>query len=188
MAASYPTSVKVFTTKSTADVVQAAHVNDLQDEVNAIEAGLLNGTAPLNSSNSTVANLSVTGGSTLVSLALPSTGTIAIKDSSGTARVIMQKSTQGTPIFGYFQDRVFQSGSSYSLGVTNGLIFIRTTAGTYGLFMMAGSGTPTEVAESGTSYSNSSASTGMITLLANGRIENHTGSSATLSWVVMGMI
>jgi hypothetical protein len=39
--ASYPSAAKVFTTKNTGDAVQAAHVNDLQDEVNAIEAALL---------------------------------------------------------------------------------------------------------------------------------------------------
>lgn len=48
---SFPAAVKTFTTKNTGDVVQAAHVNDIQDEVNAIEAGYINGTARLNSSN-----------------------------------------------------------------------------------------------------------------------------------------
>lgn len=62
--ASFPGSVKSFTSKNSGDVIQAAHVNDLQDEVNAIEAGYINGTAPLNSSNSTVAALSVSGAST----------------------------------------------------------------------------------------------------------------------------
>ena len=62
--ASYPGSVKSFTQKNSGDVVQAAHVNDIQDEVNALEDGLLSGTARLNSSNSTIARLSVTGGST----------------------------------------------------------------------------------------------------------------------------
>src|SRR3990167_6512778 len=61
---SYPATVKAFTTKNSGDVVQASHINDAHDEINAMEAGLLNGTARLNSSNSTVANLSVTGGST----------------------------------------------------------------------------------------------------------------------------
>src|SRR5574343_672390 len=61
MAASYPTSAKTFTTKNAGDTIQPGHLNDLQDEVAAIEAGLLNGTAPLNSSNSTIANLVVTG-------------------------------------------------------------------------------------------------------------------------------
>lgn len=45
MAASYPTSVKTFTTKvDVTDVNYAAHVNDLQDEVRAIELEL--GTLP----------------------------------------------------------------------------------------------------------------------------------------------
>lgn len=41
MAASYPTSVKSFTTRSTNQTIAAAHVNDLQDEVAAIETALL---------------------------------------------------------------------------------------------------------------------------------------------------
>lgn len=67
MPASFPLSVKVFTTKSdgAGNVIAAAHVNDLQDEVVALETGLLQGTAPLNSSNSTFATLSVTGNSTI---------------------------------------------------------------------------------------------------------------------------
>jgi hypothetical protein len=45
MSASYPGAVKTFTTKNAGDAIQPADVNDLQDEVNAIEAGLLNGLA-----------------------------------------------------------------------------------------------------------------------------------------------
>lgn len=41
MAASYPTSAKSFTTKNTSDTIQAAHVNDVQDEITAIENDLL---------------------------------------------------------------------------------------------------------------------------------------------------
>lgn len=41
MPASWPTSVKTFTSRTdTTDVIYAAHVNDLQDEVNAIETSL----------------------------------------------------------------------------------------------------------------------------------------------------
>jgi len=68
MPASYPSAVKSFTTKNTGDTIQASHIDDLQDEVTAIETGLLTGTARLNSSNSTLATLSVTGGSTLLTL------------------------------------------------------------------------------------------------------------------------
>ena len=66
----YPTSAITFSNKNAGDVIQPSHVNTLQDEVAAIEAGLLNATAPLNSSNSTVANLSVTGGSTFTGAAV----------------------------------------------------------------------------------------------------------------------
>lgn len=45
MAASYPTSVKAFSVRATGDTIQAAHVNDLQDEVTAIENALINGIA-----------------------------------------------------------------------------------------------------------------------------------------------
>jgi hypothetical protein len=61
MPASYPTSVYSPASKNTGDIIQAAHVNDLQAEVTAIEGGLLNGTAPLNSSGSTMVTLNVTG-------------------------------------------------------------------------------------------------------------------------------
>lgn len=62
---SYPDSVKSFVSKASGQNIDPAHVNDIQDEVNAIEAGLRNGTAPVNSSGSTVARLQVNGGSTL---------------------------------------------------------------------------------------------------------------------------
>ncbi len=101
--ASYPNSVKTFGTKSAGDTIQPAHVNDLQDEVAAIEDGLLNGTAPINSSritapsmqignatissltvtaftfpaNSTLTNLNVTGGSTLTTLNVTGGSTLA---------------------------------------------------------------------------------------------------------------
>lgn len=64
--ASYPTTPKAFVTRNTGDVIQAAHVNDLQDEVNALETGLLQGTARFHSSNSSMATLNVTGKSTFV--------------------------------------------------------------------------------------------------------------------------
>lgn len=92
MAASYPTSIKSFTTKNTGDAIQAAHINDLQDEVAAIEQGLLGGTAPLNSSNSTLATLSVTGGSTLATLQVGGNSTIA-----GTLTVTTIISTSVSP-------------------------------------------------------------------------------------------
>lgn len=62
--ASYPGTNKTFAARSNGQVIDAAHVQDLQDEVAAMQDGLLNATARLNSSNSTVVNLSVSGNST----------------------------------------------------------------------------------------------------------------------------
>lgn len=76
---SYPDSVKSFTAKTSGQNIDPAHVNDIQDEVNAIEAGLRNGTAPLNSSNSTVARLSVTNGSTLNTVQVSGGSTFAVR-------------------------------------------------------------------------------------------------------------
>jgi hypothetical protein len=63
--ASFPAAVKTFATRSPGQTIGSAHMNDVQDEINAIEDGYLNGTARLNAGNSTLANLSVTGGTTL---------------------------------------------------------------------------------------------------------------------------
>ena len=105
--ASYPNAVKSFTSKNAGDTIQPSHINDLQDEVAALEDGLLNGTAPINSSritapaaqisnatissltvsvlsltnlqtsNSTTANLNVTSGSTMAALNVTGGSTLA---------------------------------------------------------------------------------------------------------------
>jgi hypothetical protein len=81
--ASYPGAVKAFPARSNGQTIDAAHVGDLQDEVNAIEDGLINGlqhplsvagavtvsTGGLTVSTGNVVlgqNLSVAGTSTLV--------------------------------------------------------------------------------------------------------------------------
>lgn len=81
--ASYPDSVKSFVTRSAGQTIAAAHVNDLQDEVNAMESGLLNGTAPLNSSNSTMAALNVTGNCTVAGKLNSSNSTLATLSVTG---------------------------------------------------------------------------------------------------------
>lgn len=68
--ASFPNSIFAPTTKNTGDTIQASHVNDVQDEIIAIEQGYRQATAPLNSSGSTMTSLSVTGGSTLASVSV----------------------------------------------------------------------------------------------------------------------
>jgi len=65
--ADFPTTVFAPATRSNGQTIDASHVNNLQAEVTAIEDGYLNATAPLNSSGSTVATLSVSGGSTFTS-------------------------------------------------------------------------------------------------------------------------
>jgi hypothetical protein len=45
MAASYPSTTKTFSTKNTGDTIAASHVDELQDEVVAIENGLRSGLA-----------------------------------------------------------------------------------------------------------------------------------------------
>lgn len=53
-AASFPTAVKSFTTKSNGSAVQASHINDLQDEVTALEQDLVNGMSRVRMGSSTV--------------------------------------------------------------------------------------------------------------------------------------
>lgn len=64
---SFPDSVWAPSAKAAGNTIQAAHVNDAQDEIVAIEGGYRNGTAPLNSSGSTLASLDVNGNSTFAS-------------------------------------------------------------------------------------------------------------------------
>ena len=74
MAATYPTAVRTFSLKTNLPI-QPSHINDLQEEVAALEAGLLTGTAPLSASNSSVTSLLVSGGSTLGSTLVIGTNT-----------------------------------------------------------------------------------------------------------------
>lgn len=62
----FPTNVQTFTTKQdgSGNTINAAHVNDLQTEVVALENAFLNATSRLNAGASTAATLSVLGGST----------------------------------------------------------------------------------------------------------------------------
>jgi hypothetical protein len=90
--ANYPTSVPSFSNKSAGQTIAASHVNDLQDEVVAIGSGLLQGTAPLASSNSTVARLSVLGNSTLAG-GLTMSGSTGVSMSSGNTTSVSLAST-----------------------------------------------------------------------------------------------
>lgn len=96
MAASYPTAPKTFTNRSAGQTVASAHINDLQDEVNAIETGLLGGGAPVSASNATFHALNVTAGSTLASLSLVGPSTIASTLTIGTLPYVFPSSGGST--------------------------------------------------------------------------------------------
>lgn len=118
--ASFPTSPKSFVSRSAGDVIQPSHMNDVQDEVNAVQAGYLNGTARLNSSNSTVAALSVTGPSTLASSITIGTLPYIFPSSGGTTGQVLTV--------------VSTSGSTQSLEwrtPTDAFSLIRAVSGTY---------------------------------------------------------
>lgn len=77
MPASFPGAVKTFASRSNGQTIDASHVQDLQDEVHAIEDGLLNGSAPINSSRITAPALSISAGSTLTTLSVTGGSTFA---------------------------------------------------------------------------------------------------------------
>ena len=64
---SFPGAVFSAGTRSAGQTIGSAHMNAVQDELNAVTDGYLNGTARLNSSASTLASLDVNGNSTLAS-------------------------------------------------------------------------------------------------------------------------
>ena len=137
--ANYPTSVFSPSARSNGQVIDASHVNDLQGEVTAIEGGLLNGTARLNSSNSTLANLSVTGGSTLA--------TLNVTGGSTFAAVVLGASTLGSlSVTGASTVTTLQAGASTltSLSVSGAstLSQLEVTGGsTLGTLVVSGAST-----------------------------------------------
>ena len=90
--ASYPTSVKSFTTKNTADTIQAAHVNDVQSEVTALETDLIAG-LPVTRGGTGVATLAANG-------VLLGNGTGAVVVSSaGASGQVLTVNASGVPAF-----------------------------------------------------------------------------------------
>lgn len=112
---SFPASVKAFTTKldGAGNPINSAHVNDLQDEVNAIEAGYLNATARLNSSASTLASLSVTGNSTVAALTGGAT-TLASLQVTGASSFATKPLFAPPDMALVYRETVYELGSSVS--------------------------------------------------------------------------
>lgn len=59
--ANFPNSVTVYATKNPGDTIPSADWDSFGAEITAIEDGLINGTAPINSSNATFNNVTVNG-------------------------------------------------------------------------------------------------------------------------------
>lgn len=95
--ANFPNSVTSFPTRSAGQTITASFFNDPQDEIAAIEDGYLNGTARLNSSNSTVANLSVTGGSTFATLSITGGSTFGALSVTGNSTIAGTVAFTGQP-------------------------------------------------------------------------------------------
>lgn len=115
MSASYPGAIKTFTTKNTGDTIQASHVGDLQDEVTAIETALLGNSTlgTVSAGASTLASLSVTGGSTL-------TGTVQFEGA------VIWGPEPGAGTF------VLSSGNTDNLAVSSAVSLIRVTPNSSG--------------------------------------------------------
>jgi len=96
MPASYPTSVKGFTTKNNGDVIDASDVGDLQLEVTAIETDLIAG---LPASRGGTGNTTLTANRILIG---NGSGAIAAAG-AGTAGQIMVSAGASAPAFGDFE-------------------------------------------------------------------------------------
>jgi hypothetical protein len=155
MPASYPNAVKTYTTKSdgAGNRIQADHVNALQDEVTAIEDGLLNGTAPINSSritapalevtNSTVTNATITNATitncTVASLSFSSPG-----DAVRVSLAADQEIAGATPTVVNWTSHVWEVGSSLHSTGTNPSRFKAPSSGLYTLHVSAQFGSTAE--------------------------------------------
>lgn len=123
---SFPTSAKTFTSKTSGQVIDPSHVNDLQDEVNAMEAGYLDGTARLNSSNSTIVNLSVTSGSTFTNRPTMPPPQLAYVGLDSTVTI----GSSGQSTVAWNRDFTVTNSSMHSTG-TNPARLIPQTTGVY---------------------------------------------------------
>lgn len=154
--ASYPTSVKTFTSKSdgAGNRIFASHINDIQDEVTAIEDGLLNGTAPVNSSRVTAASLSVAGNSTIAG-ALQVNGNLASSAglSAATLNISGNSSVGGNIVgaqallIGGQKSTVLSTGDTHNIDVTNvHFVYFQTNSSGSTITGLAGIGTGQMVA------------------------------------------
>jgi hypothetical protein len=107
--ASFPVSVKTFATRSAGQTIGSAHVNDLQDEVNAIEDNLVNGlqlvltargfttsTGRLNIGGASTLTTLQAGASTLTTLQVTGASTLATLQVTGASTLTGNVTITGT--------------------------------------------------------------------------------------------
>lgn len=168
--AQFPSAVIAFTTKNAGDVIQPSHLNTLQDEVAAIEDGLLNGTAPVNSSRITAPASQITA-STVTNL--------TATNSTVTNQTVTNSTiTSLTATLGIFAGlRLTQSTISLSAGESTGL-----TLSSAVVWVIQSASGSTAVASTITGINNSGFSAGSVVVLTNSGTPTvniaHTGSSA----------
>lgn len=184
MPASYPNAVKTYTTKSdgAGNRIQADHVNALQDEVTAIEDGLLNGTAPVNSSritapasqitNSTVTNATITNATitncTVANLTFSSPG-----DAVRVALAADLQIADATPVEVSWVTQVWAVGSTLHSTATNPTRFKAPSSGLYSLHAFAQFGDAASSRENMVTLIKNS-----TTVLAHSRVRGSSGGPA----------
>ena len=145
MAASYPTTIKSFETKSTGNVIYTTHITDLEEEVVAIETALKTGPTALASaslSSATASQAVFTNGSKqLVSNAITGSGNVVMSASptlTGTIAAAAASFSGAVTLTG---------GLNTPLVVAQGGTGLATLTSA-GVLVGAGTGTPTTVAPS----------------------------------------
>lgn len=195
--ASFPDNIFSPASKNSGDTIQVSHVGDLDNEVVAMQQGYRNGTAPLNSSNSTVAALSVSGNSTFGgSITIGSTAgesTITVRGSTTTLNIGV--STRGMAQWDH-SAITLASGSSMSLGTApRGFLFADENGNVKGgVFYLRGTGNAVSIAadpDSGLSTVTGGGvgSTGKLVVgfdTDHYTLENRLGNSANIRLTLIG--
>lgn len=185
--ATYPTGVAAFTTKNNGDTIQPSHINGLQDEITAIEDGILNGTAPLNSSRVTAPSLQISGNSTFVGTVTFSSNAVSSGQFTAANQPawhcfssVVQTGTASSTLSVAFESELFDQGNFHSTAAsTNGAMVVPT--GSSGLYHLGAS-----------AYLLTAASNFFLSLTKNSsrEISNQytTPASGNVSGVVTGLL
>lgn len=119
---SFPGSVFSAASRSAGQTIGSAHMNAVQDELNAITDGYLNGTARLNSSASTLASLDVNGNSTLASsITFGSIPYVMPSSGGSTGQVLTCVSTSGSTMGLEWRDAAVSSAVYARVNASTGL-------------------------------------------------------------------